>query len=237
MPTHILGGNRDLNLKISVAIPAYNCASTIRETLDSVLCQSVQADEILVLNDGSTDDTLSILKFLQAPNRRSIPDQPRRREGAEFVMRACTGNVIAWLDSDDIWHPRYLEVQRSLIEEHPNAVAYFTGHVNFTGGGTYEWVSDPFEQYATAEVIPPLQFLERYNRATGPFNSVSHCCVPKQVFTSLGNEAFKFKTAEDLLLFNLVAPAGPVVYLPKPMTAYRVRGGSLSTDRLKAHTP
>jgi len=142
--------------------------------------------------------------------------------------------VIAWLDSDDIWHPKYLEVQRSLIKDHPDAVAYFTGHDNFTGGGTYEWVSDPAEQYATAEVIAPLQFLERYNRATGPFNSVSHCCVPKRVFTALGNEAFKFRTAEDYYFFNLAAPAGPVVFLPKPMTAYRVRRGSLSSDRFKA---
>jgi hypothetical protein len=119
-----------------------------------------------------------------------------------------------------------------MFEEHPGAVAYFTGHLNFVGYGDYKWKSDPYEQSAEIQVIAPLQFLKSYNSAPGPFMCMSHCCVPKSVFASLGDQPFKLRMAEDLYFFNLVAPSGSIIFLPKPMTAYRVREGSLSSDRL-----
>lgn len=220
-------------MKISVAIPAYNCASTIRFTLDSVFSQTVQPDEILVLNDGSTDDTLAILKSYEP--RISVLSQPNQgvASARNALCKHAQGDLIAWLDSDDIWHPRYLEVQRSIYNESPPAVAYFTAHVNFSGEGNYEWQSDPAELHTEIQVIPSLPFLKRYSKAPGPFMCVSHCCIPKRVFNSLGQEPFKLKMAEDLYFFNLAVPAGPVAFLPKPMVAYRVRQDSLSSDRLK----
>lgn len=218
-------------MKISVAIPAYNCAATIRETLDSVLRQTAPADEILVLNDGSTDETLSILHSYG--ERITVLSWANRGLGAarDFLSEHAQGDVIAFLDSDDIWHTRYLEVVRSLYKEHPNAAAYITGHVNFIGSCGYEWASDPFKQHAPVEVIAPLPFIKRYNRAPGPF--IMDCCVPKRTLAAIGKEAFRLRLVEDLYFFNLVAAVGPIVFLPKPMVAYRIREGSLSFNRLK----
>jgi glycosyltransferase involved in cell wall biosynthesis len=219
-------------VKISVAIPAYNCASTIRFTLDSVFRQTVQPDEILVLNDGSTDETLSILKSYEP--RITILSQTNQgvASARNALCKQAQGDLVAWIDSDDIWHPRYLEIQRSVYLKNPHAVAQFTGHVNFVGEHDYGWDSDPAELQSTLEIIPPLQFLKRYSEAPGPFMCISHCCIPKRVFDSLGAEPFKLRMAEDLYFFNMAVPAGPVVFLPKPMVAYRVRQGSLSCDRL-----
>jgi glycosyltransferase involved in cell wall biosynthesis len=218
---------------VSVIIPAYNCEATIRETVNSVLRQTVQPEEILVLNDGSTDGTASVLRHYET--RLTVRSQ--RNQGVASALnslcKSARGDLVAVLGSDDIWHARYLEVQCSLFEEYPHAVAYFTGHVNFAGNADYTWSSDPFDQNANIEIIQPLQFLQRYNAAPGPFMCMSHCCVPKRVLTELGDEPFKLRMAEDLYFFNLVAPSGPVVFLPKPMAAYRVREGSLSSDRLK----
>src|SRR6266550_4678110 len=219
-------------MKISVIIPAYNCEATIRSTLDSVLEQTLPPDEILVLNDGSTDQTAAILRTYEP--RVTVIHQPNGGVASAInaLCERATGDLIANLGSDDLWHPKYLEVQRRLFEAHPNAVAFFTAHANFSGDGHYRWESDPAAAPFSVEVIPPLDFLIRYNKAPGIFMCMSYCCIPKHVLNGLGSEPFKMKMAEDSYFFNLLAPRGPVLYAPVPLVAYRVRIGSLSSDRL-----
>jgi glycosyltransferase involved in cell wall biosynthesis len=220
-------------MTVSVAIPAYNCEATIRQTLDSVLRQTVPAEEILVLNDGSTDGTSSILDSYGADI--SVIWQPNGGVASALnsLCQRAQGDLVAVLGSDDIWHPRYLELQRMVFRDYPHAVAFFTGHANFSGDGDYKWDSDPFEHSARVEIIAPLQFLRRYNAAPGPFMCMSHCCIPKRVLTALGSEPFKLRMAEDLYFFNLVAPSGPIAFVSKPMAAYRIRHGSLSSNRVR----
>src|SRR5258708_3302796 len=97
-------------MKISVVIPAYNGARTIGATLNSVLKQTVQPDEILVLNDGSTDDTAVVLEQYQ---NITVLDQENRgvAHARNVLSQQSTGDLVAFLDQDDLWHPRYLEVQ------------------------------------------------------------------------------------------------------------------------------
>src|SRR6202011_4481710 len=152
-------------MKISVLIPAYNCAATIRATLNSVLQQTSAPDEILVMNDGSTDNTASIVESYK--DRVTLFSQPNGGIASarnELLARA-TGDLIAFLDSDDLWHPKYLEVQRTLFKKHPEAVAFWTGHVNFYDDGDYQWMSEPSDIGGNVELIAPLDFFERYNRA------------------------------------------------------------------------
>ena len=217
-------------MKVSVLVPAYNCASTIRSTLDSVLQQTDPADEILVMNDGSTDETPLILESYK--DRVTLYSQPNRgiaNVRNELVARA-TGDLISFLDSDDLWHPKYLEVQRNLFQEHPEAVAFWAGHINFYGNGEYEWEGESSGTGGTVELIPALDFFTRYNRATGPFSCFSYCCVPRRVFGELGNEPFKEMGAEDSYCCSLLALVGPVVYCSAELVAYRLRKESLSND-------
>jgi Glycosyl transferase family 2 len=219
-------------MNISVIIPAYNCAATIRATLDSVLRQTVAPSEILVMDDGSTDETKSILEGYGS--RISVVSQANAGVGSALsaLCGRVQGDLIAVLGSDDIWHRGYLEFQRSLVDAYPGAVAYFTGHIDFCGTEEYEWKSDPAASEYVVEEIPPTSFLKRYDAAPGPFACMSHCCIPKRILSTLGSEPFQLRMAEDLYFFNRLAPLGPVVYANLPLTAYRVRPNSLSANRL-----
>jgi glycosyltransferase involved in cell wall biosynthesis len=219
-------------MKVSVLIPAYNCATTIRATLDAVLRQSVPPDEILVMNDGSTDDTASVLESYK--DKISVFWQSNKGLASarnELALRAH-GDLIAYLDSDDIWHPKYLEMQKKLFEEHPTAVAFFTGHANFYGYGDYVWKTDPTDTKVDVELISALDFFKRYNKATGPFSCFSYCCVPLSTLRELGDEPFREMGTEDSYCFSLLVLLGrPFVFASADLVAYRIREESLSQNR------
>ena len=214
-------------MRASVIIPPYNCEETTRGTLDSMFRQTVPPQEILVLDDGSTDGTAGILN--EYTRRVTVFRQPNGGVGS--ALNALCGraqvNVVAVLGSDDRWHLKYLEVQQDLTEEHPNAVAYFTGHVNFKGTHEYEWNADPLAVPGRARLIPPSVFLKEYNAAPGSFACMSHCCVPANVLRRLGDEPFRLRAAEDLYFFNRLALMGLVLYASMSLVAYRIRSGSL----------
>jgi len=222
-------------MKVSVAIPVRNGSATIQATLDSVLRQTVAPDEILVMDDGSTDNTAS-LASLYEPRVTVFKQENQGVAGARNVLiKKAQGDLIAFLDADDIWHPSYLEVQRRLFADYPAAVALFTGHVNFDGYGTYLWESSPLDISSNVEVIDPLNFSRRYNETTGPFASMSYCCIPKRVLGKVGSEPFSVKVsgADDYYLFNILPLLGSVVYASAPLVAYRVTSEAQSANRLR----
>ena len=224
-------------MKVSVVIPVYNGGKTVEASLASVLGQILAPDEIIVLDDGSTDDTAVILKpygdrvrLLRQENKGAAPSR-------NALCAEARGDLIAFLDADDLWHPGYLQLQCKLFADHPDAVAFFTGHVNFFGYGTYEWQQGLTRVAPNIEVIDPLSFVQRYNRSTGQFASMSYCCVPKSVLTSIGPEPFRVNRAEDSYLFTLLPLWGPVVYASTPLVAYRVTNESLSANHLRSFGP
>ena len=222
-------------MKISVVIPTYNSSATIRATLESVVGQTASPDEILVLDDGSIDDTLSILDAYKS--RVTVFQQANRGVAGtrNALCERAQGDLIAFLDHDDIWHPRYLEKQHSLYARYPNAGAFFAGHVNIYGHAGYAWDGHNVHDHPDTEIIEPLNFFNRYNSATGPFGSMSFCCVPKAVLMEMGNEPFCLSGVDDSYLFCVLPLLGrPVVYTPEPLVAYRITEEAQSTNKLKA---
>lgn len=222
-------------MRISALIPAYNCASTIRATLDSVLRQTLPAYEILVMNDGSTDDTAAILETYG--RRITVYSQPNRGVAAvrNELLRKAKGDLVAFIDSDDIWHPKYLEVQSHIVECNPEASAYFMGHADFCGSDDYLWKPDALKEPLGLEKIPAIDFFKRYNQATGPFSCLSYCCVPLKTFQNLGSEPFKHSGTEDSYCLSLMALLGKPFILASPiLVAYRVHASSLTQDHTKS---
>ncbi len=111
---------------ISVVCPTYNSAPFVVRALESVFAQTVSPFEIIVADDGSTDDTVEIAKAL-LESKASIASEVlvnnHRGAGAarNAGIRRAAGEWIAFLDSDDSWHPRKLEVVVGAIVAHPEA--------------------------------------------------------------------------------------------------------------------
>jgi GT2 family glycosyltransferase len=220
-------------MRVSVVIPTYNAARTIRGTLDSVLRQSSSADEILVLDDGSTDETVSILRSYGD----SISLLQQKNSGVAAARNTlcahARGDLIAFLDHDDLWHPAYLETQQQSFAERSDLVASFTGHVNFHGYEAYEWTGPPAAR-SPLEIFGPVEFLTQYNLTSARFGSASFLCMPKAVLEEIGSEPFQVSAADDAYLCTWLPLLGSVGYAPAPRVAYRIHQAAQSTQKLKA---
>ena len=105
---------------ISVVIPAYNAGGFIKRTIDSVLAQTYRDYEVIVVDDGSTDNTADVVKSCAGKVRyiyqENAGDGPARNTG----IRAAKGDWIAFLDHDDEWLPQKLELQMKLLDRNPD---------------------------------------------------------------------------------------------------------------------
>jgi glycosyltransferase involved in cell wall biosynthesis len=110
---------------VSVIIPCYDCASTVRETVASVFAQDFDEIEVIAVNDGSRDDTLAVLRSME-PRIRVI-DQPNSGppEARNAGMAAARGEYIAFVDADDLWLPGKLSAQVGHLERHPDVGVVF----------------------------------------------------------------------------------------------------------------
>lgn len=118
---------------VSVILPTYNRQVWVCNAIDSVLAQRRQPDEIVVIDDGSTDNTAEVLKSYGSAIR--VISQPNRGVAAarNAGLLKAHGEWLAFIDSDDEWHPRYLETQVRALAQAPEAVlsvtdAHLVGH-------------------------------------------------------------------------------------------------------------
>ena len=127
---------------ISVVIPLYNKAQSIRKTLDSVLAQTYKDFEIVVVDDGSTDGSADVaeamLRECKVYGVECRGKVIRKANGGVSSARnigvmEAKGEYIAFLDGDDLWHPEYLETLHQLIEDYPDAVVYGIGCTTICG--------------------------------------------------------------------------------------------------------
>ena len=119
----------------SVIIPTYNCAEFVGEAIESVLSQKMPV-EVIVINDGSTDDTRALLDVISDPRVLVVHTEKRGLSAArnEGLMRA-TGEYIAFLDADDRWLPGKLAASIRVLEVSPWTVAVFTNFRRFDTSG------------------------------------------------------------------------------------------------------
>lgn len=113
----------------TVIIPAYNAASYIHKAIGSVLAQTVSDFEILVIDDGSTDNTKAIVEAVKDDRIRYIYQPNGGVSSARNAgIRNARGEYISFLDADDLWKPNHLAVVTQLINKYPAASIYLTGY-------------------------------------------------------------------------------------------------------------
>ncbi len=138
--------------KISIIIPIYNRAKLIEETLDSILAQTYQNWECIIVDDWSEDDSIKIInEFIENDPRFRLFVRPNYKiKGANscrnYGREKANGEYIHWFDSDDIAHPKYLEVSYNLLNNSEYDFCRFSRSV-FWGDFSYKFkkISEEFE--------------------------------------------------------------------------------------------
>ncbi|MGF1491620.1 MAG: glycosyltransferase [Microcoleaceae cyanobacterium] len=216
--------------RVSVVIPVYNGEKTIAETIESVLAQSLQDFELIVINDGSTDKTLEVIASFHDPRLRvlSYPNAGLSASRNRGIQQA-SGEYISFIDADDLWTPDKLETQAEALATRPEAAV------------AYSW-TDLIDQSS--------QFLAPDSRAQWSGNvyphillgsfpaSGSNVLVRRSAFQVVGGFDESLKSAEDWEMWIRLAARYPFVVVPKAQILYRIAPGSMSTqlDRQEAES-
>lgn len=118
-----------MSITVSVIIPAYNAERFIRQTLDSVKNQTFRDFEVLVVDDGSTDETAKIVESYSDPVFCLRKTNGGVSSARNYGIEKARGKYIAFLDADDVWMPEKLEKQVALLESNPDVGLCYTAAI------------------------------------------------------------------------------------------------------------
>jgi len=201
---------------ISAVIPAYNAAAFIRRTIDSILAQSLQPEEIIVVDDGSTDDTKSVVDAyggkVRCIRQENAGDGPARNTG----VAAAKGEWIAFLDHDDEWLPHKLELQMALLDRHGDLRWCGTNY----NKSCFGWVAPVGDRRALEHRLAGREYFENYLDATaaGCGLITATMVIRKEVLQEVGGFDSCWLRWADLDMWWRIAYRYPRIgYIPEPL--------------------
>jgi glycosyltransferase involved in cell wall biosynthesis len=216
---------------VSVVVPAFNAAPTIGSTLDSITRQTYRRLDVVIVDDGSTDETNSVVRrFCLSDLRMRLIEQPNSGVAAarNAGIRASKGDFVAFIDADDLWHPTKIERQlRALLEQGPDVALVYSPFRVIDGEGNV--IASARRQRASGWV------LDRHLK-TNIVGNGSSILVRKSVLHEFGGfdpwlRQQGAEGCEDLLLQLRIASRYQFCEVPEYLVAYRRHGGSMSADR------
>ena len=241
------------HLSISTVVPTYNRASLLERALRSALPQCEPGDEIIVVDDGSTDDSEAVARACGAPVRYLSTPHLGAGAARNAGVRAASCDLVAFLDSDDEWMPGKLALQRAVMEHFPEILFVFSdfGVVGPSGerrhGGLLEWrdgVLWPWDRILgdgiSSDLISGLpasapRFALHVGRLYEMF--ISGWCVftgTVVVRKEAAGEALHFPedvpTYEDLECFARLAQRGPAGFVDCETAWHHLHLGARLTD-------
>jgi len=195
----------EVQISFSVIIPAYNAETTILRALNSVSAQSYPAHEIIIVDDASTDHTLDIVDADNSGKFKLITKQTNTgsSDTRNIGMNVATGNYIAFLDADDIWHRDKLRLISEALSSNPDICLFF-----------HPYTQDNIKTIAVPQKLgvnkfPFVKLL--------PSNKIATSCA------IIKNDAsFRFKTSmrytEDFDLWLKIGYKHGIYFSPNPLT-------------------
>ena len=200
----------------SVIIPLYNKAPYVRKALESVCAQTCRDYELIVINDGSTDNSAVVAdEYLKATDGidYQIINQPNAGVSAARNVGVAQAHAeyIAFLDADDWWEPTYLERMAQLINDYPDAGLYACNYVYYKPGKTHVALHIP-----TGYVNYPKAYYE--SDAMPVWTGAA--MIPRKIYDEMGGFPFGIKLGEDFLLWAKIALHYPVAFLNEPLAWY-----------------
>lgn len=208
-------------MTFSVIIPVYNKAQYVAKAIDSVLSQTCTDFELVILDDGSKDDSYNVAA-------KAIEGQENchlfRQENAGVSMARnkavalSHGEYLCFLDADDWWAPAFLEEMSKLIAEYPDAGIYGTG---------YTIVDETRHRTRLAPVgVEPgfkqgyINYCQVYAKTLAMPLWTGAVCIPRPVFNEMQGFPNGIKLGEDFLLWIKIALKYKVAFLNKPLSFY-----------------
>jgi glycosyltransferase involved in cell wall biosynthesis len=209
--------------QVSVVIPAYNQAQYLAEAIDSVLVQTYRNFEIVVVDDGSVDDTREVVQRYGTAVRYIFQANQGLAGARNTGIDYANGALIALLDSDDRWLPNFLERVLILTDNEPEAAVYYSGWQFIDANGNI------LPQSAHIRVVPPEAAADTLLRTN--FLNCSAVVIRRDALLAVGLFDLTFRRLQDRELWLRLSRAGYIfVGTPECLVHYRIHGSSLSTD-------
>lgn len=203
---------------VAVILAAYNAGAWIRSTVQSVLDQSHPADEVILIDDGSTDDTALVARsFGQRLHyvTRAHAGQPSARNAG---IRASTARYVAFCDADDLWHPRKLQEQVELALDGNFAWVVCDASWIYNDGTP---ANVPMPRMRQGDVLEAL-FLGNFIKSATPL-------VRRDVFDTVGffDESTQARIGEDWDMWLRIAARHPLGVVPEQLATIRLHTDSM----------
>lgn len=220
--------------KVSVIIPTYNSSKLLKEAIGSVLSQTYPILEIIVVDDGSTDDTAKVVQeYVRAQEHKSTGAQVKyiRQENKGPAaarnkgIREARGNYIAFLDSDDLWLPDKIEKQIVLFEKSDYAMVYCDMSHVVNGKTVYKSYlkGRGYKYFGKGDIYNNLL---RENFIFTPTVIMRRCILDRM-------EGFdeKFRICEDYKMWLSIAREYPIGYIDEPLVIRRRVEANITKDK------
>lgn len=203
---------------VSVMMCAYNAERYLREAIDSVLQQTVQDFELVIVDDGSTDNTRKIIQEYKDNRIRLIRGRHDYIRSLNLGMRNCRADLIARMDADDKMMPERLEKQLAVMQEQPDVAACFS------------WA----EKFGMTEGIHGFGVRQRVDNAffwllTGNYLTHPTAMLRKTFLREHRLHYKRYPYAEDYKLWTDMTRIGAIIYvIPEPLIQYRTGEAQVS---------
>src|SRR5262245_31122843 len=204
---------------VSVVIPTYNSGHLVTDAVNSVLAQSLLPEEIILVDDGSRDDTQDRLVRYGQRIRYIRQDNWGVAAARNRGMQEARGAYVAFLDADDVWHPEKLARQMAALEVNPQ--------VGLLGTDAFDWPVPAWPTVTPKADIPPAVIPWRHLVVKNYFTT-SSLLVRRRVLDQVGLFDTTMQGSEDYDLWLRISECTGVANLPLPLTGYRSVAGSLS---------
>jgi glycosyltransferase involved in cell wall biosynthesis len=208
--------------KVSVIVPAYNAMKYLPESLDSILAQTYPDFEVIIVNDGSTDNLSQWASELTDPRIKLVSQSNRGLAGARNTgLNHAQGEYIAYLDADDLWDATKLAKQVEVFEQNPQVGLVYTWVERIDQNGKF--LGKPFESNLSGNIWE--QLLER-NVISPSSAMIRRCC-----FDHVGRFDENLKSfIEDWDMWLRIAAIYPIKVLPELLLQYRECPSSASKN-------
>ncbi len=206
-------------MSVSVIIPAYNAALSLPQCLDSILAQRQRPEQVIVVNDGSMDNTAEVVQRYVKDDFICYVEQPNRGQGAarNTGLGLATGEFIAFLDADDWWRPEFLDTCVGFLRSQPNVIAVSTGLVTRMFNGTEMMHPTRFCD-PTAGVREPFvidnffAFWAQHDHVRTGSNVIRHRAIQEA-----GLQRDDLRIGQDLEYWGYLATFGKWAFIPRPL--------------------